>query len=246
MKNAFLTGTSIAHRGLHSKTVPENSLSAFRLAIEHGYAIETDVRLSKDGALVLFHDDDLIRTCKIDKLVSECTLEQLSRIRLEGSEEKIPTLLEFLTLVNGQVPILLEIKDVQGANRKRYLRKIAAAFDGYEGEYAVQSFHPFLIKGYKKLHPEIPCGILATALSKKSDFGNSVFWRIKAKVVKENALDFWVKPDFLSYRAEDFPQKATERFQGIKLAWTVRSYATQEIVKNYADNIIFEDFLPEI
>ncbi len=245
MDGTFLTKIPIAHRGLHGKNTPENSPSAFLAAIKKGYAIETDVRLTKEGELVIFHDDDLVRLFQIEKDVCDCTLAQLRKLRLP-SGEKIITLAEFLALVKGKTPVLLEIKSVRGAKTGEYAQKIKKEFEGYEGEYAVQSFHPLLARAYKKLCPEIACGVLSTSLSKKSDYKNSPFWRIKAHIVKNNSLNFLIKPDFISYRAEDLPERKRNKFQGIRLAWVVRSYATEQMIRHDADNIIFEDYLPEM
>ncbi len=128
MKFSFLSKTPVAHRGLHGANVPENSLAAFTAAKEAGYAVETDVRLTKDGALVLFHDDDLNRMCGVDKKVIDCTLAQLQTLTLRGTQEKIPLLTDLLRRIQGEVPILLEIKNVDGANQTEYVRKIAKAF----------------------------------------------------------------------------------------------------------------------
>ena len=106
-----LLGTQYAHRGLHDAEHPENSLSAFALAVKNGYGIELDVRLSKDGVLVVFHDDTLDRVAGIPGKVIDFTAKELSEMRLGGSEEGIPTLAEVLDLVNGRVPLLVEIKE---------------------------------------------------------------------------------------------------------------------------------------
>ena len=102
--------TPVAHRGLHDAEKPENSMSAFRAAIEHGFTIEIDVHLSSDGHLVVFHDDNLKRVCGVDKKVAKCTLAELKTMKLKGTEETIPTFDEFLALVDGKVGILCEIK----------------------------------------------------------------------------------------------------------------------------------------
>ncbi|MDE6676923.1 MAG: phosphodiesterase, partial [Clostridia bacterium] len=183
-KPTFLTQTPIAHRGLHDAVKPENSLAAFRAAIERGYAIETDVRLTKDGQLVVFHDDTLTRMAGIKRRVNELTADELSEIPLAGTNECIPLFSEFLKELNGKAPLLLEIKNESGANVKAFIGKISEALEGYGGEYAVQSFVPAYVKEFKQLRPEILCGILGTAESKKEDFGVSKIWRIKAHVVK--------------------------------------------------------------
>lgn len=247
MKNFhFLTEIPVAHRGLHDSRLPENSMGAFLAAADKGYAIETDIRLTKDGALVLFHDDNLSRMAGIEKRVYDCTREQLSRVRLGGTDEKIPLFSELLSAVMGRVPLLIEIKDVPEAKTKAFIKQISDALEGYRGEYAVQSFQPFYVKAFKKLRPEIPCGVLATAVSQKSDFGNSPLWKIKARMVKNMSFNGMVKPNFISYYFASYPQKSTEKFKGVKLGWTVRSPEDEARARKYCDNIIFENYLPEI
>ena len=99
-----------AHRGLWSGRVPENSLSAFEAAARRGYAIELDVRPTKDGAIVVFHDDDLKRMCGRNALVRDLTLRELRTLTLKGTGEVIPTLNEVLKLIDGRVPLLIEVK----------------------------------------------------------------------------------------------------------------------------------------
>ncbi len=242
--NTFLTKIPIAHRGLHTDSVPENSLAAFDAAVKAGYAIETDVRLTKDGTLVLFHDDDLSRMTGDRRKVAECTFDELQSLTLGGTKEKIPSFSEFLFRVDKNVPFLLEIKDVPEWETQRYLQKIADELHGYEGEYAVQSFQPKYVRGFKKLRPDILCGILATASSKKEDFGGSPVWRLKAFAVGHMTLNHWAKPDFISFNFPDFPTRETDQFKGIKLGWTVRSPLDEATARKYADNIIFEGYLP--
>ena len=87
-QRAPFQNVNFAHRGLHSrdKSVPENSLEAFELASRAGYGIELDVQLSKDGQVVVFHDDDLKRVCGVDCRVDEKTYAELTELRLCGTE----------------------------------------------------------------------------------------------------------------------------------------------------------------
>lgn len=235
----------IAHRGLHDEQKPENSVPAFLAAIEKGYAVETDVRLSSDGELMVFHDDTLTRMTGVDRAVNDLTASELTALSLGRTEERIPLFSDFLELLGGKVPLLLEIKNEPHADKKEFIGKIAVSLEGYKGKYAVQSFNPFYIKEYKRLCPEIPCGVLATAQSTKQDFGGSLFWRIKARAVKNMSFNGSVKPDFISYHFPDYPQKATEKFTGLKLGWTVRSPEEEAQARKYCDNVIFEHYLPE-
>ena len=105
-------GVHYAHRGLfdNNSDAPENSIAAFKKAVDAGYGIELDVQLSKDNKLVVFHDATLNRMCGIDGKVWEYTLEELKQFRLLGSNEQIPTFEEFLAVVDGKVPFILEYK----------------------------------------------------------------------------------------------------------------------------------------
>lgn len=245
MNNSFLTSLPVAHRGLHGGDIPENTMPAFLAAVKKGYAIETDVRLSKDGELFLFHDDDLSRLTGQNGAFIDFTAEQIKQIKVAGKEH-IPTLEEFLKTVNGQSPVLLEIKNVPQRNAKDFVKKVSEAFRSYTGEYAVQSFNPAYVKAYKKLCPEIACGLLATARSSKADFGNSVFWRFKAYAVKHMSFNRFTKPDFISYYFADYPNRATDKYKGVKLGWTIRSEKDEAYARKYCDNIIFEGYEAEI
>ena len=245
MELEFLLKKPIAHRGLHDEHIPENSMAAFRAAAAYGYPIETDVRLSKDGKIVVFHDDSLIRMTGADLLVEKCTAEDLSLLRLDGKEERIPLFEDFLKEINGKVPLLIEIKNMPNVNTNAFMKLLVNALEGYRGEYAIQSFQPFYVGAFKKLRPDIPAGVLATAVSTKADFNNSPIWKIKAHAVKNMSFNKRVKPDFISYHFSDYPNKATEKFTGKKLAWTVRSPEEEAQARKYADNIIFEGYVPK-
>ncbi len=231
-----------AHRGLHGASAPENSLPAFEAAIEKGYAIETDVHFTKDKQLVLFHDDGLFRMTKDKRRLSECTLGELSSLRLGGTDEKIPLLEELLRLDGGRTPILLEIKNEPEADAGEFLGAIAQAFSNYKGAYAVQSFQPMYVKRYKKLCPNIPCGLLT-----HSDPNPKIFFPpfagIKRHIVAKMSLNFLVKPDFLSFEFHS-PTKKARTFKGTKFCWTVRSKEDETRARKVADNIIFENYLP--
>ncbi len=239
----FLKTLPVAHRGLHDETKPENSPAAFEAAIEAGYAIETDIHFTKDGQIAVFHDDNLKRMTGDKRELKDCTMKELKELRLGGTEERIPTFEEFLTLVNGRVPLLIEIKNMKGVKGKTIASAMLAVMKkiGYKGEYAVQSFDPFYAKAYKALAPAIPCGVLAQA--KMSEKGDPLSWKIKAHLLSRLKLNFWVKPDFVSYGFWLLPQRCVTKFKGAKLAWTVRSPEDEAQARQYVDNIIFENYL---
>lgn len=246
MELDFILKMPIAHRGLHDENAPENSIPAFQAAIAYGFPIETDIRLSKDGKIVVFHDDSLGRMTGANLNVADCSFEDLSVLRLADSQERIPLFSDFLKEIDGKVPLLIEFKNMPNVNTKDFVRLVAEELKDYKGEYAVQSFQPFYMKAFKTLRPDIPAGILATAQSGKRDFNNSPIWRIKARAVKNMSFNKRVKPDFISYNFGDYPNKATDKFTGPKLGWTVRSPEDEAYARKYADNIIFENYIPKI
>ena len=149
MENIFdswLVNTYIAHKGLHDEESPENSLSAFQKAIDKNYAIELDVRLLSDNTVVVFHDEKISRMTSGDKYVNSLTKEELKDYPLLNSKEVIPTFEEVLNLVNGQVPILIEIKN--DGNVGDLEKQVLKLLKEYNGEFAVQSFNPYTIEWF--------------------------------------------------------------------------------------------------
>ncbi len=239
--NTFLTRIPVAHRGLHDETMPENSIPAFRAAAEAGYAIETDVHFTKDGQLIVFHDDDLLRMTGDARTVESCTMSELKALKLKNSNESIPTFAEFLEAADG-APLLIEIKNMK-VKGKAIAEALSKALADYKGEYAIQSFNPFYARAYKKLHPEVMCGVLASAkMSSKEDV---LRWRIKAYFLSRLKFNILTRPDFVSYNHVGLPVPAVTRFKGAKLAWTIRSAEEEREARKYVDNIIFENYLAQ-
>ncbi len=236
-QNHWLFHLPVAHRGLHGEGVAENSLPAFRRAAEAGYAIETDVHLTADGVLVTFHDDNLKRMCGVDKNIKTATIAELSTLRLAGSDEKIPTLDQLLNAVNGAVPLLIELK----SNGEKGLEKaLCERLLRYNGAVAVQSFDPFILMRVKKIAPELVRGQLS------SFFLDQKFGFLKRTLLKNMYFSPWVKPDFISYDATNLPFKRAKKAGKPLLCWTVRSKEQEEKVRAFADNIIFEHYLPKL
>lgn len=210
------------HRGLHDETVPENSLPAFQKAVEAGYGVELDVRMTKDGKVVVFHDKNLLRMCGVDKDLADLTFEELSELRLAGSEEKIPLFSDVLNVL-GSVPLSCEIKeDGPGtAVNEEFLQKIVEHLKDYPGDYNVISFHPFVLKWFREQHPEVIRGILALDGSKKTgNMGKALSFALSNLL-----FNIVAKPDFISYHYGD---KTLGwhfcRYYGTRLCcWTIHS-----------------------
>ncbi len=236
----WLVETPIAHRGLHDKNTPENSLSAFAKAVEKGYAIELDVQLLADGTVVVFHDDSLARMTGNDGYIKYLNKDDLKALKLKGSKETIPTFEEALKVIDGRVPVLIEIKNQYKVGKLE--QEVIDILKNYQGEYAVQSFNPFSL-GYLKEHaPNILRGQLS------GTFKHSKLAWIKRFLLKRMRFNKKVsEPHFISYEASALPNRFVRKYKKLPLlAWTVRSKEEYLKVVKYCDNIIFEKFDPEI
>lgn len=232
----WLLTKPIAHRGLWGDGVIENSLSAYENAAKKGYPIEIDIYSTTDGELVCFHDQTLKRMTGEDGFIYQKSLAELKDLRLIGGDEQIPTLKEVLSVAKGRSPLLIEIKDQPD---KDIVKRTVAALKGYTGEFALQSFNPLYIRQVKKLAPEFIRGILGT---KTHSQGLSNF---KRRILRNLSLNFIIGPDFISYSHIDLPLKKRIRKNIPVITWTVTDKETQEKIKPYAKNIIFENFIPE-
>lgn len=238
--NSWLVQQPIAHRGLHDKVSPENSLSAFQKAIDAGYPIELDVQLIADGTVVVFHDSSLSRLTDNDGYLKFLNKADLDLLTLKDSKEKIPTFQEVLELVNGQVPLLIEIKSEGKVGELE--KKVIEMLKAYNGEYAICSFNPYVLEYFYKHAPDIPRGQLAGFLKgEKLSF-------FKKHVLKRMLLNKKIShPNYISYEAKRLPNRFVKRYKSLPLlAWTIRSESEYLKVVKYCDNVIFEGFEPTI
>jgi len=241
-----------AHRGIHNseENIPENSLLAFKKAINLGYGIELDIRETKDKKIVVFHDDDLKRMCNDTTLISESTLKELQNYTLLNTNEKIPTLEEVLSLVDGKVPILVEYKaDLPGTECSSICTETNELLKGYNGEYAIESFNYLVLGWYKKHMPNILRGQLGmgmqcyeVALGKEKASQLSMK---KRRMVTYLLCNYIGRPHFISYRWQDIKLAVKiNQILGAKIAcWTVvDTKNSQRLIEKY-DSIIFEKYL---
>lgn len=239
-----MKGIYYAHRGLHNEDagIPENTMAAFELAVENGYGIELDVQLTKDQQVVVFHDFDLKRVCSADGQVSDYTYEELKQFPILETQERIPLLADVLKLVNGRVPLLVEMK--QKSFGSRVCERADRLLQKYRGEYSIESFHPWALMWYRKHRPEICRGQLAMNFQRQEGhYGPERF------AVRHLLVNFLGKPDFIAYDIRD--RKALSKnlcrwlFHCPSAAWTVRSKEQLEQVRPYYDSFIFEGFCPK-
>jgi glycerophosphoryl diester phosphodiesterase len=239
---SWLTSEWIAHRGFHSQdgTIPENSTFAFQQAIDHGFAIETDVNMLKDGTVVCFHDPNLKRMTGDPRRLVDVTYEETEALRLNHTEERIITFKNFLDLVKGQVPILIEIKPY--GDQKTLVKTVCDHLLHYQGAKAVFSFHPRIVLMLKKDYPMIIRGQIAESFK-----GGDHINRWQAFLMERMVFNRFTKPDFISYGIKDLPNRHADREK--RKGRVVISYAAQsreqlEEVKKHYDNAVFEYFTP--
>lgn len=239
-------GRFYAHRGLHQNknVAPENSMAAFELAIENGYGIEFDIQLSKDNIPVVFHDYSLKRVCGVEGYVWDYTYEELKNFHLYNSNEKIPHLQEVLDLVDGKVPLIVELK---GENKDITISSIVAPYlDNYKGIYCVESFNPMIILWYKKNRPHVVRGQLSTRHKYRNKSINSKFLHF---ALQNLLFNFMTKPDFIAYNYKNSDVLSfnicKKLYNTFTIAYTIQSTKALENSWDKFDLFIFDKFIPD-
>lgn len=238
----IMRGLKVAHRGLHSifPDTPENSLPAFEKAIEHGYAIETDIHITADGEVVVFHDDRLKRMCGVEGIIESKTLAELKELKLGGTEHKIPTFKELLELVDGKVPLLIEFKTKSPKTCAPLCRAANELLKNYKGKYFMQSFYPPAVMWYRRHRKDILRGQLSTA-----EFNEK---GIHMKALSLMLLNCLSRPDFVSYeyRFPKHPSLVICKALGAHIVgWTFTEQKQIDETKETFSTNIFELFIPE-
>lgn len=229
-----------AHRGFHQKPeAPENSLAAFRRALLAGFGIELDIHLTRDGQLAVIHDASLKRTCGVDRRIEELTLKEAQEYCLEESDEHIPDFAEVLKLVDGMVPLIVELK-TEGGNHEALCRRAFAALDQYKGLYCVESFDPKAVLWLRRNRPQAVRGQLAGSV-RKDDFPLPALADFLLRNLWVNVAG---KPDFVAYKFAERENRAFRRFTGAKFFWTIRSEAELSEAERLSAAAIFEGFDP--
>jgi len=252
VRPAWLTARPIAHRGLHDRAAGriENSGSAARAAVEHGFAIECDVQLSADGEAMVFHDFRLDRLTGESGPVRARSAAVLSRIALAGSTDGIPTLPEFLDLIGGRVPLVVELKSAFDGDFS-LARRTAEIVATSDAPIAIKSFDPAVIAHLRENRAALgvantPLGIVAEADYSHGD------WAALPKATQVDLANFLhyerSQPDFLSWRVRDLPHPTPYLCRtalGMPvMSWTVRTPEQRALAALWADQMVFEGFVP--
>ncbi len=227
----FLKSSLIAHRGVHNMEVPENSICAFKIALKKKYIIEFDVHLLKDNTVIVFHDDNLFRMTGINKNLCDCTYDDIKNLHLKNSNYKIPTLDEVLRLINGKVPIIIELK----YDRKVGLleKEVSKLLDNYNGLFCIKSFNPFIVRWFRKNRPKYIRGLLI------SDKHRTII----EKLCQSFIAGAICKPDFIScnYKLSDNKQILKYMKRIPVLAWTIKNGKNYQKYRDKFYNLIVEN-----
>ena len=234
-------GLNCAHRGLHTKDlqVPENSILAFEAAVKGGYGVETDVQLSRDGQVVVFHDENLKRMCGIDERVNSKNWEELSKLKLHGTNECIPLLTEALETL-GDTPLIVELKPV-GSNYRDLCEKTLKIMQKHGKRWCIESFDPRIVRWYYKNAPEVLRGQLSRP--PKNMEGISYPPALLLGNLLTNSIS---RPHFIAYEISRYPLtvKLCRAMKPINFIWTVHPEHDVDKCEEENDTIIFEFYKP--
>ncbi len=243
-----LTGVDYAHRGYWNTNDPgednrpENSLAGFKAAVEHGYGIELDVHRTRDGALVVHHDDSLKRLTGKDIRIARSTLKEVRACKLPNGEP-VPTFDEVLKTVAGRVPLVVEVK-AEDKNHDLLSRAVYDRMKRYNGPWCLESFDPLAVKWFRLNAPEVIRGQLAfDSAGKGKDFRE--FMRNLG--IASMLQNFASRPDFIAFSASSvkwhsLPIHLLRLMKPWFVAWTVRSQEDMDKYRKQWDLQIFEKF----
>lgn len=240
----WIQNNLIAHRGLYTKdqSVPENSIASFKSALEKGYSIELDINVLKDGTVLAFHDYNFKRLCSDTRELRDVTYDECKNLTLHRSNEKIPRFDEVLNLVNGQVPLLVELKP--HGDVIFLCESFMKCVKNYQGNWAVFSFHPKVVSWFKKNYPDVIRGQISEYFKHDENMKP-----LTKHLMKSMFFNRFTKPDFVSYGIYDMPNKYLDRLKrkGITvISYAARSQKDFDFVKHHYHNTVFEFFEPKI
>ena len=230
-KNRF-----IAHRGLHkNKIIPENSMLAFKAAIEKNYAIEFDINITKDNQIVVFHDDDLNRLCNKKKNIEDVSYDFLKDLNLYESNEKIPLLKELLDEVAGKIPLIIEIKKHKNIGLLENI--LLEMLKEYKGEYFICSFEKDILLWLEKNKPKEIRGLIFESLPIKfKKYEKTVFLY---KYFKSKADFISLEDKLIDSSIYDFCKKKELDI----LVWTIKDKKSFQNIDKKVSAVIFENFI---
>jgi glycerophosphoryl diester phosphodiesterase len=238
---SWLTASPIAHRGLYDgQGRPENSLAAFRHAVALGVPFEFDVQLTRDGHPVVLHDQDLSRVIgRPVRPITELDLADLATLPVPGDGLPIPTMDEVLELVDGAVPVVVDVRRWGFASDGRLERAVADRMRHYRGDAVLQSFDPMAVHRLSRLLPDSAVGQIAGALRSAGPVLRAI-----GRTMATNVL---TRPGFVAYELSELPSRAVSFWRGRGLpviAFSTHSPEQEPRARELADNFFFSGYLP--
>jgi len=244
----WLTARPVAHRGLHDATrgIVENMPAAAQGAVASNFAIECDVELSADGEAMVYHDDALDRLTEGSGRLRDKTAVELKAVRFKATSERMMTLAELCALVAGRVPLVIEVKSHFDGDR-RLVRRMTEVLSSYQGPAVGMSFDPDQVVALRELIPSRPRGIVAERHYTAQDWGEAS--PAQRRDMRHLRHFFRTRPDFVAFHVNELPSPAPWLARNLfgcpLLTWTVRTPDQRARAARYADQMIFEGFVPE-
>jgi len=232
----------IAHRGFHwIGGIDENSYEAFEEGISRGFPLELDVHLSRDGVPFVHHDLSLERMTGHDVRATSLVATDLKKMKLPHSKKGVPLLKDILELVNGRVPLVIELKRTRDDSHLELA--VESILTNYKGEYSIQSFHPKSLLFFRDSRLKPTTGLLSGRIHgslKEEDLRYSI-----RLMLGSLCLVPFLKPDYIGYEWQGLndgaPQRMREKYQIPLIGWTVKNNSSQDFCSRFGDNIIFEN-----
>ena len=232
---SWIKSRNFAHRGLHDEKHPENTMAAFKNAVEHNYDIELDIHFTLDKQIVVVHDHNLKRLCNADINVEKSTYQALKKLTVQNTLEHIPLLTEVLAYLPVSTHLLIEFKTSK--NNKLFVLTFLNLIKNYQHTYAIHSFDPRIVNQFKKQDNKIIRGIISQNYKRKTP----MFYGLTTL-----KLNFWYKPDFVNYEFNDLPNKHLDKLykKGMCIiSYTVHNKKELDYVRKIYDNAVFENFI---
>jgi glycerophosphoryl diester phosphodiesterase len=244
----WLTARPIAHRGLHDRArgIIENMPGAAQAAVSGNFGIECDIQLTADGEAMVHHDDALGRLTEGTGALLGMTSGQLRAVKFKDTSERMMSLGDLCALVAGRAPLVIEVKSHFDGDRKLVTR-MSEVLAPYSGLVAGMSFDPDQVLALRETMPALPRGIIAERTYDEADWPEATLAQRQSMLHLRHA--FRTRPHFVAYWIDDLPAPApwiARNVFGLQLlTWTVRTPEQRATATRYADQMIFEGFLPE-
>lgn len=240
----------IAHRGYHNMDdgCIENTPAAISAAVEKSFAIEVDLQETADGDALVFHDYVLDRLTQASGKVIDRPTQSLVNLSMKSGTDKLWILQELFDLVDGKVPLVIEIKSLMRSGAQAdFVRSVVNQVAAYQGPAVIKSFDPDMLSIAKARNPSVLRGIVADGARPEGDYQK--FSRMERFILRNLLHAPRTKPDFISYGIRDLPGIAPtifRKFFGLPvMTWTVRTREQRERAVLHADQIVFEGFDPD-